>query len=143
MLLVAGPGEAGERGPLQLGEAGVGDVRVLVVVAGEDDRVAGEVGGVAVVVEVEEVGEKERRATLVDDPAGQLPGAVRIVFRRQPQRRAGQLQEALLEAAGAAVGEPRRRELRGREVIEAGAGAEPEGELLGNCLLYTSDAADD
>ena len=58
---MAGAVEALERGRLQLLESGVGEVRDLVVVAGEDDRVAGEVGRVAVVVEVVEVGEEEGR----------------------------------------------------------------------------------
>ena len=57
---MAGPVEVLEPGRLQLLEAGVGEVGDLVVVAGEDDRVAGEVGRVAVVVEVVEVGEQER-----------------------------------------------------------------------------------
>jgi hypothetical protein len=43
---------------LKLVEAGVGEVGQLLVVAGEDDRVAREVGRVAVVVEVVEVGEE-------------------------------------------------------------------------------------
>ena len=93
---------------------------------------AGEVGRVAVVIEVEQVGDQEHRPAFVDDLACQPPRLGRVGGRAQPQRRAGQLQKALLEAAGPAVGEPRRRQIRGCEVVEAGARAEAEGELLGD-----------
>ena len=56
---VAGLVEVLQAGRLQLLEAGVGEVGDLLVVAGEDHGVAGEVGRVAVVVEVVEVGEEE------------------------------------------------------------------------------------
>ena len=76
MAAVAGAVEVLEPGRLQLLEAGVGEVGDLVVVAGEDHRVAGEVGRVAVVVEVVEVGEEQDRAAGVDLGPRRLPGAV-------------------------------------------------------------------
>ena len=59
---------------LQLLEAGVGEVGDLLVVAGEDDRVAGEVGRVAVVVEVVDVGQQQRRPAGVDLGPRRRPG---------------------------------------------------------------------
>ena len=48
----------------------------------------------------------------------------------QLQRRPGQLAEALLQPRGAAVEPAARRGVLDRQVVEAGAGAEPEGHLL-------------
>ena len=62
------------RGRLQLLEAGVGELGDLVVVAGEDDGVAGEVSRVAVVVQVVDVGEEQRRVAGVDLGPRRLPG---------------------------------------------------------------------
>ena len=75
LLGVAGLLEALERGRLQVLEGGVREPGQLVVIAGEDDRVAGEVGGAAVVVEVVEVGEQDRRPALVDGLPRQSPGS--------------------------------------------------------------------
>jgi hypothetical protein len=84
---VARPVEALEPGRLQLLEAGVGEHGDLLVVAGEDHGVAGEVGRVAVVVEVVEVGEQEDRAPSSTRPR-RLPGlAVALLEGAQLQRR--------------------------------------------------------
>ena len=92
---------------------------------------AGEVGRVAVVVEVVEVGEQEGRAAGVDRGPRRLPGvAVALLEGAQLERRAGQLAEVLLEAGGAAVEPAARRGVLEGDVVEAGAGAEPEGHLL-------------
>ena len=92
---------------------------------------AGEVGRVAVVVEVVEVGEQEDRPALVDRRAGRLPGlAVALLEGAQLQRRPGQLVEVLLEPGGAAVEPAARRGVLEGDVVEAGAGAEPERHLL-------------
>ena len=92
---------------------------------------AGEVGRVAVVVEVVEVGEQEGRAALVDRRAGRLPGlAVALLEGAQLQRRPGQLVEVLLEPRGAPVEPAARRGVLEGDVVEAGAGAEPERHLL-------------
>ena len=97
---MAGPVEVLEPGRLQLLEAGVGELGDLLVVAGEDDGVAGEVGRVAVVVEVVEVGEQQHRAAVVDLGPRRLPGvAVALLEGAQLQRRPGQLAEVLLELA--------------------------------------------
>ena len=79
---VAGLVEVLKAGRLQLLKAGVGELGDLLVIAGENDRVAGEVGGVAVVVEVVEVGEQEHRAAGVDLGAAPPPRP-----RRRPPRR--------------------------------------------------------
>ena len=129
---VAGPVEVLQpRRRLQLLEAGVGEVGELLVVAGEDHRVAGEVGRVAVVVEVVEVGEQQHRLAGVDLGPRRLPGpVVALVEGAQLQRRAGQLAEVLLEPGGAAVEPAARRGVLEGDVVEAGAGAEAEGHLL-------------
>ena len=85
---------------LQLLEAGVGEVGDLLVVAGEDDGVAGEVGRVAVVVEVVEVGQQQRRPAGVDLGPGRLPGAAVVGEGAQLERCPGQLAEALLARCG-------------------------------------------
>ena len=131
MAAVAGPVEVLEPRRLQLLEAGVGEVGELLVVAGEDHRVAGEVGRVAVVVEVVEVGEQEDRVARVDLGPRRLPGlAVALLEGPHPQRRAGQLVEVLLEPRGAAVEPAARGGVLEGHVVEAGAGAEPERHLL-------------
>ena len=63
------------------------------------------------------------RAASQASPSPSLEGA-------HLQRRAGQLAEALLEPRGAAVEPAARRGVLEGHVVEAGAGAEPEGHLL-------------
>ena len=130
VLRVAGLGQVLELRRLQLLEAGVGEPGDLLVVAGQHHGVAGEVGRLAVVVEVVEVGEQQRRPARVHVLAGQLPGASGVLVGAQPQRRAGQLEEVLLQPRRSPVGEARRRLPVEREVEEAGAGAQPERHLL-------------
>ena len=103
----------------------------LGVVAGDHHGVAGEVGRLAVVVEVVEVGEEQGGAAGVDGVAGELPGGVGVGVGPQPQRRAGQLEEVLLQLRGPPVREARGRLPVERDVEEAGPGAEAEGHLLG------------
>jgi hypothetical protein len=120
---------------LQFLEARVGEVGQFLVVAGEDDRVAREVGGLAVVIEVKEIGEHQDRAAGIDSRPGHLPGLIGIGGGTQPQRAAltlRQLQEVLLEAGGSAVGEAGGRLSVEHDVEEAGSGAEAEGHLLGD-----------
>ncbi len=62
MPSVPGAGEVLEAGRLQLLEGGVGQVRDLGVVAGQDHRVARKPGRAPVVVEEVEVGEQDRAA---------------------------------------------------------------------------------
>ena len=83
-------------------------------------------------VEVVEVGEQQRRPARVDGLARQLPGRLGVGVGAQPQRGPGQLEEVLLEPRRAAVGEARGRVLVEDDVVEAGAGAEPERHLLGD-----------
>ena len=127
---VAGPGQVLEPRRLQPLEPGVGEEGELVVVAGEDDRVAGEVGGVPVMVEVVEVGEQERRPAGLDRLARSLPGLARVVEGAEGERQPGELEELLLEPADPPVGEPRRRLAVEPQVVEADPGAEPERHLL-------------
>jgi len=103
------PGSDSATSRLKLLEGGVGEVGDLVVVAGEDDRVPGEASRAAVVVEVVEVGEEQRRPARVDGRAGPVPGRVRIVERLAPEPRPGELEEPLLEPSDPPVEEPRRR----------------------------------
>ncbi len=119
------------RGRLQLLEAGVGEMGELLVVAGEDHGVAREVGRVAVVVEVVEVGEQEHGLAGVDLGPGRLPGVVVALLEgAQLQRRPGQLAEVLLQPRGAAVEPAAGRGVLEGDVVEAGAGAEAERHLL-------------
>ncbi len=104
---------------------------MLLVVAGQDHGVAGEVGRVAVVVEVIEVGEQQHRVACVDFGPRRLPGCVvALVEGAQLQRRPGQLVEVLLQPRRAAVEPAGRRGVLEDHVVEAGARPEPEGHLL-------------
>jgi hypothetical protein len=101
VLAVPGALEVVQRRLLQLLEAGVGEVGDTLVVAGEDDGVAGEAGRAAVVVEVVDVGQQQGRAAGLDRRPRRGPGFA--VARRegaQLQRRPGQLGEARAARCG-------------------------------------------
>jgi hypothetical protein len=58
--------QAVQRGGLEVLEGRVREPGELLVVAGEHHRVAGEVGGAPVMVEVVEIGEQQHGMSLVD-----------------------------------------------------------------------------
>ena len=109
VVAVSGPREVLEPGDLELLESGVRQVGDLVVVAGEDDRVTGEPSRAAVVVEVVEVGEQDRRAAESTAARAASHEASGLIERLEPDRGPGQLDELLLEAPHPPVREPRRR----------------------------------
>ena len=104
----------------------------VVVEAREDDRVPGEVGRLAVVVEVVEVAEQKRGPALLHRYSRRLPALLGAFEGLEHQRGAGELDELLLQPRGPPVGEPRRRGAVHRHEVEAGAGPQAEGHVLGH-----------
>jgi len=106
MIAVARLGQPGEPRGLEVVERRVGEVSDLGVVAGENDRVPGEMCRAPVVVQVIEVGDEDGGPGRVDGVAGGLPGCAWVIERIEAERRPGEFDELVLESPGAAVGEP-------------------------------------